>query len=121
MSEAATAPDAPSIGASDLLNGGATPAPAAEPKWQPVGLPVAPPAFDAPEAVAARAEIKDKTGDKEFYKSLVAERERGDYGPACKKWAELHKRGWPSAAPAVSSQADIDSQAAGRNAEMWNA
>lgn len=128
MSEAATAPAAPGIGVSDLLNsssagrapGALPPAPAPAPKYQPVGFPVAPAGFDAPEAAASRAEIKEKIGDKDFYAAMKAERERGDYGPASQAWAELHKRGWPSA-PAVLSQADVDGQAASRNAELWNA
>jgi len=32
------------------------------------------PAYDAPEAVAARATIEQRKGDKEFYKALIAER-----------------------------------------------
>ena len=121
MSEAAIALGAPSIGASDLINGNAAPgAQPAPPSFMPAGFPVAPAAFDAPEAAAARAEIKDKIADKEFYKSLIAERGSGVTGPASLAWAELHKRGYPSA-PAITSQADVDSQAANRNAELWNA
>lgn len=119
MTEAATAA-APAVTASDLLSNNAAPAaPATAPKYQPVGFPVVPAAFDAPPAAAARAEIKEKIVDKEFYKSLIAERERGVTGPASQAWSELHARGWPSP-PAVGSQADVDNQAKGRNAEMWN-
>jgi hypothetical protein len=115
-SSVAISPAAPGIGASDLLNG--SPAPAA-PAWQPAGMPVAPPAFRAPEAAAARATIEQRKGDKDFYKAMVAERERGVMGPASQEWAALHKTGYPSP-PAIQSQADIDQQATGRNAEMWN-
>lgn len=105
---------------SNLLDGGAaTSAGSQSPAWQPIGMPVTPAAFDAPEAVAAREEIKTKIGDKEFYKTLVAERERGVTGPASQAWAELHKRGWPSQ-PSIASQADVDNQAKSRNAEHWN-
>jgi hypothetical protein len=120
MTDAAVAIPSVAPATSDLLNSSAAPPPATAPKWQPTGFPIAPAAFDAPEAVAARAEIKEKAGDKDFYKSLIAERERGVTGPASQAWAELHKRGWPSA-PAVLSQADVDSQAVSRNAELWNA
>jgi len=120
MNDTSAAPAAPS----DLLNGGAAPpptapAPAAAPAWQPAGMPVTPAAFDAPEAVAARAEIKSKISDKEFYKALVAERERGITGPASQAWSGLHAKGYP-AATAVTSQADVDNQAAGRNAQAWD-
>ena len=121
MSDAAISPAAPTIGMSDLLNGASTPAaPTAPPSFMPVGFPVTPPAFDAPEAVAARATIEQRKGDKDFYKALVAERESGVTGPANQEWAALHKTGYPSP-PAITSQADVDSQAAGRNAELWNA
>src|SRR5271169_4433992 len=54
--------------ASDLLNSRVpAPTPPPAPAWQPAGLPVAPPAFHAPEAVAARAEIESLKSDKEFY------------------------------------------------------
>ena len=120
MTDAAVAIPSVAPAASDLLNGNAAPAAPSAPKWQPAGFPVAPAAFDAPEAVAARATIEQRKGDKDFYKALVAERERGIAGPANQEWATLHKTGYPSA-PAITSQADVDSQVASRNAELWNA
>jgi hypothetical protein len=107
-------------GATDLLNNtSAPPSPAPAPAWQPVGMPITPPAFDAPEAVAARAEIKAKIGDSEFYKSLKAEREQGVSGPASKAWSDLHRAGWP-APQAVTSPSDADAQEVARNEEMRN-
>jgi hypothetical protein len=96
-----------------------TPAAPAAPATLPAGFPVAPSAFDAPEAVAARAEIKAKIGDSEFYKTLKAEKESGVSGPASKAWAELHAKGWPMA-PGVSSQADVNAQADARVEGQWH-
>ena len=90
------------------------------PKFMPAGVPLPSAAFDAPEAVQARAMIKEKIEDKEFYKSMIAERERGEFGPACQLWGELHRKGHPSG-PAIASQADVDDQASNRNNEMMNA
>ena len=126
MSETAAAvPVVP--GASALFNsaGGATAGTAAAaampaPKFLPSGVPLPSAAFDAPEAVQARAMIKEKIEDKEFYKSMIAERERGEFGPACQLWGELHRKGHPSG-PAIASQADVDDQASNRNNEMMNA
>lgn len=120
MTDTTAAPAAPVGGVSDLLNSAAT-APAAPPApgWMPAGFPVTPAEFDAPEAVAARAEIREKIGDKDFYKNLVAERERGVTGPASQAWAELHKRGYPSP-PSASSVDDVNSRAAARNEAQWN-
>jgi hypothetical protein len=110
-------------GATDLLSNSAAPspapAPAPAPSFRPVGMPVTPAAFDAPEAVAVRAEIQAKIGDREFYQALKAERERGVTGPASQRWAELHKTGWP-AVPAVTSLAGADAQAHARNEEQWS-
>jgi hypothetical protein len=117
MSEATTAA---TVAASDLLsNSGAPAAPPPPPSFMPAGFPVTPPAFNEPAAVAARATIEERKGDKDFYKLLVAERERGVTGPACQEWAALHKAGYPSPA-AITSQADVDNQAAGRNAQLWD-
>ena len=114
-----TASAAPGVGASDLLNGNAAPAAAPTPKYMPVGFPTLPAGSDASEAVAARATIELRKGDKDFYKALVAERASGVAGPANQEWAALHKAGYPSP-PAITSQADVDNQAAGRNAEKWD-
>jgi hypothetical protein len=103
---------------SDLLST-AAPAPAAAPSYQPVGMPVTPAAFDAPEAQAARAEIRTKIADRTFYETLKSERERGVTGPATTAWANLHKTGFPSATE-IASQSDVDGQAAARDAEAWN-
>jgi hypothetical protein len=81
-------------------------------------MPVAPATFDSPEATAAREEIKAKIGDKEFYKSMMAERDRGVTGPACQAWADLHKRGYPS--QDTTSHEGVTAQEGARNAEMWN-
>jgi hypothetical protein len=115
------APASPTATSTDLLNSSASsPQPAAPaPSWQPVGMPTTPAAFDAPEAVAAREEIKSRIGDRDFYKALIAERERGNYGPASQAWAELHKRGYP-AATAITSAEDVAKQQDGRAAEQWN-
>jgi hypothetical protein len=117
-----SAPASPPAASSDLLSGSAAPqqpAPAPAPAWRPVGMPVTPAAFDAPEAVAARAEIAEKIQDKGFYQMLIAEKERGVSGPASKAWAELHARGWPSPT-APSSVDDAAKQADARTAEQWN-
>jgi hypothetical protein len=117
--------EAPTVGASAMLSGTTAsppPAPSAPPpppSFMPAGMPVAPPAFNAPEAVAARVTIEQRKGDKDFYKAMVAERERGVSGPASEEWAGLHKIGYP-APIATASQADIDSQAAARHAEFMN-
>jgi hypothetical protein len=119
MTDAALAPAAPAAAASDLPNGGTAPQAPAAPAYRPIGFPETPAAFDAPEAVAAREEIKAKIGDKEFYKSLISERERGVAGPASQLWDRLHKAGHPSPT-GVTSQADVNVQANARNAEMWD-
>jgi hypothetical protein len=110
----------PPVAFSDL-NSPAAPPPAAPPapSWRPEGFPVTPPAFDAAEAVAARAEIQTKIGDKEFYKALIAEKERGLSGPASQAWAALHKAGYPSP-NAITSPEDAAKQADARNSEQWN-
>jgi hypothetical protein len=106
---------------SNLLNGGAPPAAAAvtpaaaSHAAQPIGMPVTPIAFDSPDATAARAEIKTKIADPEFYKTLKAEKDRGVTGPASQAWAELHAKGWP--APV----ADASAQAVARAEQQWNA
>jgi hypothetical protein len=115
VSEAAPAPG---VTTSDILNSGPSQLSPA-PKFMPEGFPVAPPAYNAPEAVAARATIEERKGDKEFYKLLVAERSRGVTGPASQEWAALHAAGWPSP-PAIQSQADVDSQSVARNADLWD-
>ena len=122
MSDVASpsAPSAPAVGASALLTNSTAPAAPPPPSFMPAGFPVAPPAFDEPAAVAARAEINSLKSDKEFYSALKAERERGVTGPASQRWSGLHARGWPTA-PAITSQADVDTQASSRNAEMWDA
>jgi hypothetical protein len=117
MSDAAIAPAAPGATASDLLNSGA--APAAAPSWQPAGMPVTPSAFDAPEAVRARAEIETLKADKTFYKSLLAEKERGVSGPANQKWADLHQKGWPLPT-GIASQNDANAEALARNEKEWS-
>ena len=104
-------------GATDLLSG--TAAPAAAPSFQPVGMPVVPAAFDAPEAVAARATVKERIGDVDFYKALKSERERGVTGPASTEWSALHRAGWPNVA-AVATPTDIQTQANARLEEQWN-
>ena len=119
MTDTAIAPAAPGAAASDLLSRGNSASPPAAPSWQPAGIPVTPGAFDAPEAVAARAEIKTKIGDSAFYKELKAERERSVSGPASQAWADLHAKGYPSA-PGVSSQADVNAHATARTEEQWN-
>ncbi|MFZ0373018.1 MAG: hypothetical protein WAL39_06855, partial [Xanthobacteraceae bacterium] len=60
-------------------------APPPPPSFMPAGFPVTPPAFNEAAAVAARATIEQRKGDKDFYKLLVAERERGVTGPACQE------------------------------------
>jgi hypothetical protein len=95
---------------------GSAPASAPAPAQLPAGLP---PGYDSADAVAARAEIQTKIGDREFYKLLVSERERGVTGPASKAWDDLHKRGWPLP-NAVASQADVDIQADAQTARAWN-
>jgi hypothetical protein len=62
-------------------------------------MPVTPAAFDAPEAVAARAEIDALKSDREFFKQLNAERDRGQAGAALQRWTALHRTGWPSDRP----------------------
>jgi hypothetical protein len=111
-------PGAPGAAASDLLKSGAaaTQSPPPAPAWQPA----APVGYDAPEAVSARAEIKTKIGDREFYKPMMAERERGVTGPASQAWSDLHKKAFPSPA-AVTSQDDVNAQASARNEERFNA
>jgi hypothetical protein len=96
------------------------PAPAPAPTWRPIGLPVTPPAFDAPEAVQARETIKNLIGDRKFFEQLKSERERGVMGEACQKWTGLHKIGWPSPT-APTSVEDAAKQEDARAAEMWNA
>jgi hypothetical protein len=118
MNQAVIAPAAP--GASDLLNGSVAPAaPPAAPAWRPEGMPVTPAAFNEPAAINARAEIKAKIGDRTFYETLKAERERGLSGPASQAWANLHSIGWPMA-PGVSSQDDVNAQASARNEKGWS-
>jgi hypothetical protein len=118
MTEAAIAPAAP--GASDLLNGSVAPAaPPAAPAWRPEGMPVTPAAFNEPAAINARAEIKAKIGDRTFYETLKAERERGLSGPASKAWSDLHSIGWPMA-PGVSFQDNVNAQASARNEKDWS-
>jgi hypothetical protein len=85
----------------------------------PEGIPSTPAAFDAPDAVAARAEIKAKIGDRDFYKALIAERERGITGPASQLWSSLHARGLPSG-PAIDSPAAVEAQANSRDAQAMN-
>jgi hypothetical protein len=113
------------VGASAVLAdgvaaGGVAPPPAAAPSltW-PAGLPVTPPAFYEQEAVASRAEIEQLKSDKDFYKSLVAERERGESGPATQRWANLHRVGFPPPA-AIQSQDDVNRQAAAINQTRWD-
>ena len=109
-----------SAAVSDELPAGATPQPSASaPAWQPAGMPVTPADFNSPEAVAARAEIDAKKGDRDFYKALVSERERGVTGPASQAWAALHKKGWPSPT-AIATPADVKAQQDARTAEMWS-
>jgi hypothetical protein len=113
---------------SEILHATApAPAPAPDPappsapqqQYRPIGFPTTPSAFESPEAVAARAEIKEKIGSAEFYKELVSERERGVTGPATLRWSELHRLGFPSPT-SIASQADVDAQAASRSAERIN-
>jgi hypothetical protein len=99
MTDAVTAA-VPGATSSDLLNGGA---PANS--------------FEAPDAAAARAEVATLKADKEFFKTLQAEGERG--GPAHQKWAELHAKGWPAPIAPVS-QDDVNAQAAARNERQWS-
>ena len=90
------------------------PAPAPAPSSQPVGMPVTPAAFDAPEAVAARTEIKARINDKEFYTKLKAQ------DPAAHaEWSRLHAAGYPPPQQ-IASVEDVNSQAAARNEEQWN-
>jgi hypothetical protein len=107
---------------SELLNGSAAPvvpaAPAA-PVYRPEGFPVTPAAFDASEAVSARAEIDSLKGDRDFYQALKAEKERGISGPASQRWQGLHAKGYP-ASTQVGSQADVDSQASARVEKEWS-
>jgi hypothetical protein len=117
LTDTAIAPAAPGATASDLLNSGA--APAAALSWQPAGMPVTPSAFDAPEAISARTEIDVLKADKSFYKSLLEEKERGVSGPANKKWADLHQKGWPSPT-GIASQNDLNAQVVARTEEQWN-
>ncbi len=118
MTEAATAAPA-GVTTTDLLSSSAAAATLPAPSFMPAGFPVTPPAFNAPEAVAARAEIDTLKSDKEFYAAMKAERERGLTGPASQRWSDLHRKGWPSPA-AITSQADVESQATARNSEEWN-
>jgi hypothetical protein len=118
MTDSAVSPAGPA--ASDLLGNNSAPAaPPPAPSYRPIGFPEAPAAFDAPEAVAARAEIKEKIQSKEFYKSLIAERERGVTGPASQLWASLHAQGYP-APRQVASTEDVAAQQDARTNEQWN-
>jgi hypothetical protein len=109
MTDAAIAPAAPGAAASDLLNrGGAVPP--AVPAWQPA-LPIG---YDAPEAVSARAEIKDRIADKEFGAKLLRKDEA-----ATKEWDALHKAGYP-APQQITSADDVQAQAAARNEKEWS-
>lgn len=115
MTEAAIAPAAPGAAASDLLNNSGGAVPPAAPAWQPA-LPIG---YDAPEATSARAEIETLKADKNFYKFLIEEKERGVSGPANQRWSDLHRRGWP-APTAVTSQDDINAQGSARNEKEWS-
>lgn len=89
--------------ASDLAP--AAPAPAPAPAWMPVG---------SPEAAAARGRIDELKFDKAFYARLQQQ------DPAARaEWDGLHKTGF-SAAEQVTSQADVDSQAAARREQEWS-
>jgi hypothetical protein len=114
MTEAAATP-AP--GASDLINNSGAAAAKSPPAlaWQPT----APPGYDAPEAVSARAEIETLKADKTFYKSLLEEKEKGITGPANQKWADLHKRGWPLPT-GIASESDANAEASARNEKEWS-
>jgi hypothetical protein len=112
------APSPAGVTTTDLLNSGPS-QPPPQPSFMPEGFPVAPPGFNEAAAVAARAKIEERKGDKEFYKLLVAERSRGVTGPASQEWAGLHAAGYPSPA-AIESQADVDGQGRARNAEQWD-
>jgi hypothetical protein len=121
MTESNAAVSTPAPGVSDLLNSSAAPQqPPPPPKFMPTGFPVAPPAFNEPTAISARAEIESLKSDKEFFAALKAEGERGVSGPAKQRWASLHAAGFPSPV-AIASQSDVDGQAANRSAELWNA
>ncbi|MFZ1969189.1 MAG: hypothetical protein WCB33_00900 [Bradyrhizobium sp.] len=97
MTDAAASPAV----AADLLNGSTPPS-----------------AFEAAEAVNARAEINAKKSDPEFYKTLKAEKERGVSGPASQAWDALHKTGYP-APTGAASQSDVDAQASARVEKEW--
>jgi hypothetical protein len=75
--------------------------------------------FDHPVAIEARAAIRDKINDREFYKALIAEKERGQSGPRSQEWARLHSVGYPSAAGVASDQ-DVARQQDARAAEQWD-
>jgi hypothetical protein len=68
---------------------GTTQSPAPAPSWQPIGVPVTPAAFDAPEAVAARAAIQERQA--EFYDRMVVKKDPA----ALAEWTALHKAGNP--------------------------
>jgi hypothetical protein len=111
MSDAATAA-LPPVAASDLSSAPA--APAAPPSFMPTGLPVIPPSFDAPEAVAARAKIEELKSSKQFGKKLLSK------DPASfAEWTGLHKTGFPSPLQIVTTE-DVALQAAARNNEQFN-
>jgi hypothetical protein len=82
-------------------------------------MPIVPAAYESKEATSARAEVETLKADKTFYKSLLEEKERGVSGPINQKWADLHRRGWPSPT-AVSSQDDVNAQVSARTEEQWN-
>jgi hypothetical protein len=113
MTEASTS------AASDLLSTAAAQSPAPAAPWQPAGMPVTSPEYGHPEAVAARARIDELKADKAFYQKLQAESDRGVSGEARQEWNRLHAVGFPSPT-SISSQADIDSQAAARAEQHWN-
>jgi hypothetical protein len=109
MTEAA----APAGATSDLLYGStALPTPAS-PQWRPENYPVAPAAYGASEAVAARARIEELKADTDWVKRWAAGGEAEK-----REFADLHRAGFPSPAPVdVASQ---NAHAVARSAEQWN-
>jgi hypothetical protein len=82
-----------------------------------VGMPQA----DTPDQILAKEELRPLYSDRDFYKALTDEYERGVAGPATQRYKELNARkGGAVPTGAVVSQKDVRAQEAARHDDAWS-